>query len=189
MGLDQGYVGISTNPFHRFGQHKRSKLDYPINRAIRKYGDLLKFSIIAAFDTEHEAKWQEYTLRHKRGMGWNAAVGGGIPPKSTRKGADTWNYGQVTPDNVKGKISESLKGRVRSEEHCRKISKNKAGENHHMARKANVYLKDGTLIAGGVILSVWSKENGYSRTGLYPTAKKERRTYKGMYARYVDEET
>jgi hypothetical protein len=186
MGLDQGYIGISENPLYRFGQHKRSKLDYPINRAIKKYGDLLKFTIIAVFENEHDAKWQEYTLRHKRGMGWNAAVGGGIPPKSTRKGPEAWNYGKVTPDSVKKKISDSLKGRVRSKEHCRKISENKSGENHHMARKANVYLKDGTLIAENVVLSVWSKANGYSRTGLHPTTKNERRTYKGMYARYIE---
>lgn len=186
MGLDQGYVGISKEPKRRWCAHKSRKENPYLARVFEKYGDKVKYTILTSFEDVEDALWQEYTLRPFDRMGWNITKGGGKPPVNTRSGSEIWNFGKETPPEVKQKISEALSGRVRSEAHCKKISENKTGAKHHMAKVANVYLKDGTLVAEGVNLSCWSKDNGYSRTGLHKTIQYPNRTYKGMYARYVD---
>lgn len=114
------YIGQTLNPSKRWSLHKsESKKDKPsmaINYAMKKYGiHNFTFEIIAscldlqsANDTEEIIIVQEKS-HVKYGMGYNVSNGGSnvSPTEETRK-----------------KLSESLKGKPKSEEHKNKL-KNK----------------------------------------------------------------
>lgn len=83
------YIGITNNYKRRLREHKHSvnkqdRIDYPLYKAIKKYGwDSIEWSIIMKCDTLEEAKEAEvyfierYDLYNKKG--YNASKGGDYP--------------------------------------------------------------------------------------------------------------
>ena len=112
----EGYVGISNNPTRRFYMHKaNAKYSNPhLNNALKKYGKLVKCSILCKGTREY-CLYLEAKLRSKKGIGWNIAIGGGDPPnptgrvasKETRQKASE----RVVSNETRQKLSRSLKGK------------------------------------------------------------------------------
>ena len=129
--FSQGYVGVTNNFTDRMNQHARNVLDYPITRAIKKYGwDNLVKKVIVIADKNYcfdiEAK-----LRPLGHIGWNIIKGGGIPPDQT--GTIPWNKGLETSDEIKEKQRQAKlgtvgnrKGKKNSPEHIAKMKATKA---------------------------------------------------------------
>ena len=115
LALDEGYVGISVDPAVRFCQHKTAAKirNNHLSNAIKKYGDELCMDVIASDLDEDLARFLEKMLRPFENMGWNACVGGGIPPNP--------------------------KGKERSEAYRKNISVAKLGEKNPMHGKKIVF--------------------------------------------------
>ena len=136
-----------------------------------------------------------------------------------RKALTDAQTGRTHSEATKSKMSAAHKGKTLSDEHKAKLSKSKSGENNphygktlsdatkskmskaksgannHKARITNVYChKSGELIAEGVILRAWCRENGYDHGNLSTTTRADRNKpstatnplhTKGVYAQYV----
>lgn len=202
MGLDEGYVGVTNRPLLRFEEHKKSRYNPYLRRALQKHKDFVVYTILDVFDNRHEAHWLEYTLRPQRNIGWNIAVGGETPPR--------W-AGRNHTEATKKKMSQLAKGRVISQEQREKISKKLSGVKftderraslnpvsgvtHHNAKPCNIYCnKTNTLVAENVTLHGFAKANGLQQSALSLTAKADRSKpssrdnrhhTKGVYARFV----
>lgn len=185
MGLDQGYVGISIDPVRRWKEHQELRYTYPIQKAIKKYGDKVFYRIIAVFDTENEALWQEYTLRPFPRIGWNILRGGTKCPSSNGHSKETM-----------AKIAIANSKRVYKEETRQKQSLiAKARVKPTRTRPVNVFdYKSGKVVSESVLLGVWARENKVSTRLMYETLKADflKRSSrnnvhqtKGYYARYV----
>jgi len=113
--LDLGYIGISKHPELRFRQHgwQRKKSNKHLRFALKKYGDDVKFTLLASNLDQEAAELLEQMLRPKPNMGWNISAGGGVPPNPA--------------------------GKMRSEEYRLNISKAKLGENNPMFGKKLVF--------------------------------------------------
>jgi len=107
MSIEEGYIGITNNPNTRWQQHKRS--DTHVGRAIRKYGDDVSMAIIKQ-TTEQRALEIEEELRPRERMGWNLAIGGGMPP--SQKGKPSHRRGKKMPASSVQKMSESSMGEL-----------------------------------------------------------------------------
>lgn len=170
MGLDDGYIGISQNPKERWSNHKRGKEGYPVQKAIKKYGEALQYKILDAFDSLSEALWLEFTLRPNPRLGWNVAVGGGLPPDSS--GENNPNYGKKTSEETKKKQSERRLGRF-------------CGKDHPRAVLVDIFdYKTNEIIASGVVARTWAIQNGYHQAHITATARGKLKQHKGVYARY-----
>lgn len=80
----EGYVGVACNYEKRMSEHKRmvSGADR-LYTAIKKYGwDELVKSIVCIADKEYCYE-MEKKLRPSKRVGWNIAIGGGLPPDNT----------------------------------------------------------------------------------------------------------
>lgn len=209
-GLDQGYIGISTNPKERWRQHrKRNRGKNSVNpiltNVFKKYGDLLEYVILSAHESEHDALWQEYTLRPQKEMGWNIAVGGAKCPmhgikghsEATRKKMSESHKGKKLPPEVIAKMIASRKltpSKPWSDERKESISGHKSAK----AKPVNIYCHyTDKLIAENVVIRQWAKQNGHHHSNLGLTLKADRSKpstkhnvchYKGMYAKYVEKD-
>ena len=77
-------------------------------------------------------------------------------------------------------------GKSHSAETISKMSAKNSGANHPMARRANIYCyKTKKVVAAGVILNIWCKENKFSQPCLSRTARGDRKQHKGHYAQYI----
>lgn len=76
--LNEGYIGYSNNPMRRFSEHKAK--NSKMKNIINKYKDTIELIIVETFDNKEDALSKEKTLRPKKRIGWNIAVGGQIPP-------------------------------------------------------------------------------------------------------------
>ena len=77
--LSEGYVGLTGKPPDtRFDQHKKASISgtYIIHKAIRKYGDKLKLSVLFCGIREDVLE-MEFQLRSKPYIAWNMNTGGG----------------------------------------------------------------------------------------------------------------
>ena len=81
----EGYVGITNNLKERFGRHKATarnvnrQRSVHLENAINKYPDLIYDTVMQ--DCEMElAQLIELELRPLPNIGWNIAIGGGLPP-------------------------------------------------------------------------------------------------------------
>ena len=169
MGLDEGYIGVSKNPKSRWASHKRNKDSYPLQRAISKYGDLLQYRILDSFDTVEDALWLEYSLRPLPRLGWNIAVGGGVPPDSS--GKNNPNFGKTASKETRGKQSKARLGRFTDKDHPRAIL-------------VDIFdYKTNEIIATGVVARTWAIKNGYHQAHLSATVSGKLKQHKGIYAR------
>lgn len=80
----QGYVGVTTNLSYRDAAHKR----YPtgsiiLRNAFAKYGEENIIKDILKTTSITEAYQYEKHLRPTKEIGWNIAIGGGLPPDVT----------------------------------------------------------------------------------------------------------
>ena len=112
----EGYVGVSSKSKLRWNQHFVRKENAHLKNAIQKYGwDNIVKQVILISDRDYCLDIEK-KLRPTSSIGWNIAVGGGNPPPDFgvkfQKGHVGWKNGLTTPDDVKKKISESLKGNV-----------------------------------------------------------------------------
>ncbi len=97
--LNKGYVGITDDWAQRFSKHFSDICDSPIlKRAIAKYGEDIRFSLITEGSREEMLRLEAYLRPAPKG--WNATAGGGNPPNLS---------GKVMSQAQKDKISASGK--------------------------------------------------------------------------------
>ena len=130
------YVGVTKNPELRFSQHARSQ--HPVGHAIRKYGkEHMKYDLIAHGTSEEMYALEAYIVTEeflKTQNTYNQKVGGIISPAFT---------GRTHTQDSKMKIAESLRGRVFSEEHRKKIGqKNKLRPYKQMSEERKLQVKE-----------------------------------------------
>jgi len=113
----QGYVGVSKMPKLRWNHHFSKPTNKHIKNAINKYGweNLIK-EIILVGDINYCLD-MERKLRPTDFIGWNATLGGGMPPKPKKGMGLGRKISQVTKD----KISKARKGKKFSMESIEKI--------------------------------------------------------------------
>lgn len=204
MGLDEGYVGITINPKERWRKHKKKNNKSIVSGKIRKYGDKIKYTILSVFETEDEARWLEYTLRHNMYMGWNIAIGGAKCPmhginghtEETKKKMSESHKGTKWSKERKEKYVSPLIGTKLSPERIQKMREDFTGHKHTKSRPVNLYdFYTDELVAENVVIRDYCRQNNLSHSGLYhslkadhskPSSKHNVRHSKGIYARYVD---
>ncbi len=112
----EGYVGVSSKSKLRWNQHLVRKENAHLKNAIQKYGWANIVKQVILISNRDYCLGIEKKLRPTSSVGWNIAAGGGNPPSDFgvkfQKGHVGWRNGMTTPDDVKKKISESLKGNV-----------------------------------------------------------------------------
>jgi group I intron endonuclease len=97
-----------------------------LKRAIEKYGiENFKFEVLKHFETRNEAfEFEDRFLKIFR----ISEDPNSYNLKDAGMGGDTWSYSsEESKVKRKLKLSQSLKGKERSEEHCKKISNSKKG--------------------------------------------------------------
>lgn len=136
------YIGYSEDPNSRWTHEKNAAFNpnekpynYPLSRAIRKYGwDNFSKVIIAEFDTKSEAlaaeifwiaQFKSNVKRYGKQFGYNQTDGGEVP--SIGKGINNPNFGRKATQETRRKQSEALKGRQVSQETRDKISRAHTG--------------------------------------------------------------
>ena len=113
----QGYIGISKNIEARIKQHKKRPTNIHFKNAVIKHGwDNLLVKTIVVADKEYCLDLEK-KLRPADYIGWNATMGGGIPPKP-KKGM---GKGRKLSQEIKDKLSKAGKGRQFSMESKEKI--------------------------------------------------------------------
>ena len=108
-----GYVGISKSVKKRWANHRSSKENIKLRRALDKHKDKVIFEVIASGLSEQEAKDYEVLLRPVPQIGWNIEAGGGNPPVLC--GADNGFYGRKHTDDTKLVIAQKQSERIQSE--------------------------------------------------------------------------
>ena len=112
MGLDEGYIGITTNTTRRFEEHLREKRmgrNRHLLNALRKYDDI-EFVILEEGEDDY-IRNREYELRPNPDMGWNHAVGG------SHNGGCTWK-GKKRPEHSEAMKKKGFqKGNVQGSYH------------------------------------------------------------------------
>jgi hypothetical protein len=131
----QGYVGVSNNPTRRLQEHKNSKDNKHLSRALTKYSDSVLQTVIFNGDSESCYLYEEQ-LRPTTNIGWNINKGGANPP--SRLG---WNPTATTLQ----KRSKNLKGIVRSDKWRKNLSESKTGDKNPMFGKTNPCTKERRL--------------------------------------------
>ena len=108
----QGYLGVSKDVTSRLEDHRAKPSNAHLKNAIAKYGwdNLVTRSLVMA-DTPYCLSL-EAALRPRKGIGWNIAIGGGMPPSAVGNtfaaGSPSWNKGISCPTETRGKISNQV---------------------------------------------------------------------------------
>lgn len=89
----QGYIGVTSNPEERFQAHKAGRTNMHVSNAFSKYKDIEMTIVFEGTTLECLAK--EYQLRPSENIGWNIAIGGGLPPDCTGR-----KHTQKTKDKI-----------------------------------------------------------------------------------------
>lgn len=121
--FSEGYVGYtSRTAADRFKEHlySKNKDDTLLCRYLRKHAlDIVVETLCVA--VEEYCLEVERLLRPSRNIGWNNAVGGGLPPDNT---------GKPRSEVAKNSTAEKHRGMKRSEATCKKISEAMKGLPH-----------------------------------------------------------
>jgi len=108
----QGYLGVSKDVTTRLEDHRVKPSNAHLKNAIAKYGwgNLVTRRLVIA-DAPYCLSL-EAALRPRKGIGWNIAIGGGMPPSSLGKtfktGRPSWNKGISCPTETRAKISNQV---------------------------------------------------------------------------------
>jgi group I intron endonuclease len=137
------YIGISKDVEKRWKKHlqisnnTKSKHNYAIHKAIKKYGqENFSLIILKSLETLNEAKLSEinYISKYKsniKNFGYNLTIGGeGVSKpmsEQTKKKISLANTGKIRTQETKNKISISNKGKKRTTEAILNYSKAKKG--------------------------------------------------------------
>ena len=105
--LSVGYIGISKNPSNRWKAHKRGGNKLLLS-AYSKYDDIIEY--IVCKGSLEDMLIMEKKLRPNKKIGWNIAIGGGLPPKNSFRG-------MKHSEKTKEKISASRKGLCTGDDH------------------------------------------------------------------------
>ena len=108
----QGYLGVSKDVTSRLEDHRAKPSNAHLKNAIAKYGwDNLVTRRLVMADTPYCLSL-EAALRPRKGIGWNIAIGGGMPPSAVGNtfaaGSPSWNKGISCPTETRGKISNQV---------------------------------------------------------------------------------
>lgn len=140
----EGYIGVTSKELtDRFKQHLKLPNNH-LKHALNKYGNDIVIDLIGEFDIDL-CLLLEQEFRPGDNIGWNITKGGGLPPSpkgkipnqtSIEKRIETRKrnnkpsplLGKPKPNNFGEKVSKSLKGRIRSEEHCKNLSISQKGK-------------------------------------------------------------
>lgn len=128
--LNSGYIGITKNPELRFAQHrwKRKSSNQHLKNALKKYKDVVKFTILAKGLDQEAAELLEEMLRPYPNMGWNIAKGGNMPPNPKGKQRSEQYRTNISKAKLGSKNPMYGKKITFSEEHRKKISEAKTGK-------------------------------------------------------------
>lgn len=124
-----GYIGITNNLENRIKSHKKAyknKISI-VSNAFDKYDNLLVEVLYDSISSE-EAKNIEMKYRPSREIGWNIAVGGGLPPN--RKGIKRPEHSKQMSGH-----NNPFYGKNHSVEVRQVLSERKRGYNNHFYGK------------------------------------------------------
>ena len=141
----QQYVGCTCKPLsYRSGKNGASytREDNPFGNAIRQYGwENFSSEVIEVVSTQKEAYERErFYIEHLHSIipdGYNRASGGAGSPGVIHDNP-YWSTHEY-PEEVKKRISETLKGRVWSDE-----TRKRRGQSFSMKNTGRVWCNDGT---------------------------------------------
>ena len=91
--LNEGYIGVSRTPFDRYEDHVKRSENPHLQNAISKYRDI-EMRLISSGTKEQVLKMENW-LRPNRQMGWNIAIGGGMPPDPTGRELSVETRGKI----------------------------------------------------------------------------------------------
>lgn len=144
--FSEGYVGVSKNAEkrwkygHKWSFFKNQHENKKFSNAIAKYGwdNLIKTIVLIA--EEKYCYEIEKSIRPKKEIGWNIAIGGGKPPITKSRGVDYVSPLKGVPRNTPWMIgrSPSNKGKTHSEQTKQKIANIWKGKKHsyeHVAKR------------------------------------------------------
>jgi hypothetical protein len=162
--FSQGYVGVSMDAKKRFGQHYKRTQNRHLKFAIQKYGwdNLVKQQILVA--DEAYCLDIEQKLRPTNAIGWNCAIGGGMPPNSKGK-----KFGPVS-EKTRAKMSALKVGTKQSDETKKKRSLALVGFKHQ-----NITCPHCQTVGGITTMKRWHFDNCTGQKGKF----KARVTYNG----------
>lgn len=163
----EGYVGVSTWLSRRNYQHRVGKSGGSIilSQALKKYGERVTREILFQTTDKESAYQKEFMLRPTKEIGWNIAIGGGMPPdcsgrvdspetrlkraeavrrtKALRKYPSIFKgvTGRWT-DEQRALLGSYHKGKTISEAHKQAITEKMTGENSPKAKEVFLVHKD-----------------------------------------------
>lgn len=122
----EGYIGVTSGTLEKrlYNHMKAAKKSSIVAKALNKYDDIEIFELYEG--TKEECLTLERKYRPEGLIGWNLVEGGGLPPKNI-KGSESSK-----------KISQTLKGRKRTEESRRKQAESIRGKNWYFDPETGV---------------------------------------------------
>lgn len=130
--LSEGYVGVSKRPNERFKTHKSRTENPHLRNCFEKYSETIFMDLVVEGSEEY-CKMIESKLRPDKNIGWNIAVGGGLPPvligHNHNLGRVPWNKGKKFgsfDEETKRKRYENVR-KPRTEDQKRSVSEKLSG--------------------------------------------------------------
>lgn len=200
------YIGFTQNPSRRIRQHKKSKSNYKINQAIRKYGwDNFAFTVIYQSKDKYHClnEMENYFIELYDSFcnGYNSTVGGGgvflnehSKEKISEKMKVVWE--KRDNDKIKLKISQSIKNKWAEDSYHKKMceirktqttSETKQKISKSLTKKKfRIYSPEGQLFETEN-MKLFCKEKGIGQPSkLYYVAKGKLNHYKGWKAECIE---
>lgn len=141
----KAYVGITKDVQKRWGEHSHSQ--YAVGNAIRKYGDAMRYEVLATVESWEEvcAMEEDFIVSYntKTPNGYNLTDGGDGSfgykhTDETRAKISKAHTGKKHTDGAKEKISKAFTGKKLSDKHKAKISRSNTGRKFTDDHKANL---------------------------------------------------
>lgn len=200
------YIGQTLqNPTRRFTRHlsnaNKKLYNSHFYNAIRKYGsnsfslNILLKNVPSKYLNHLEKVYIEHYDTYNNG--YNSTLGGEgtscnklseehiLKLKEVHKG-NSYGKGWKPTDEQLERLRNAHKGKKLSDETKKKLSEGRIGVKHHNTKLANIYNKDGIMIAEGVCLRDWCRENPeFDQGALSKTARGKAKHHKGLHAVYT----